>query len=55
MAKGDGKNKFYRKLNIHDDIKKMIRFYNKVWRKEAYKRAGGDCDGSTGKVYIGRD
>ena len=33
----DGKNKFYSKLDIPKDLKKLIKFYNKIWKKQTLK------------------
>ena len=30
MARGDGKNKFYRKLNVSKEVKQVIKFYNRI-------------------------
>lgn len=30
MARGDGKNKFYRELNLDDDTKKILKWYKKA-------------------------
>jgi len=37
MARGDGKNAFYRNLDLPKEIKKLIRVYNKVWKPRALK------------------
>jgi len=55
MARGDGKNKFYRQLKLPNDIKSLIRFYNKIWKRRAYKKTKGSLDGFTGKMYTGRN
>jgi len=51
MARGDGKNKFYRLLNVHKDVIVLIRHYNKVFKKRAYIEAKGSSDGTTGTTY----
>ena len=50
MARGDGKNKFYKLLKIPDEVKLLIRFYNKVWKKRAIKTILGNSVTTSGKV-----
>jgi hypothetical protein len=48
MARGDGKNKFYKYLDLPKDVKKLIRMYNKVWKPRALREEKGNNDGSAG-------
>ena len=48
MPRGDGKNKFYRQLDLPKDIKKLIRTYNKVWKPKALNEFKGINNGSAG-------
>ena len=37
LAREDGKNNFYKKLNLNKDFMKLIKFYNKVRKSKTSK------------------
>lgn len=47
MARGDGKNKFYRQLELPKEIMKLIKTYNKVWKPKALSEFKGIVNGPT--------
>ena len=47
----DGKSKFYRYLNLPRDTHKLIRTYNKFWKKQVLDEEKGCDNGFTGKIY----
>ncbi len=53
MAQRDGKNKFYKTLKISDEIKKLIRYYNKILKVGAYKSSEKSHCGTSGKITTG--
>jgi hypothetical protein len=50
MARGDGKNKFYKHLELPKDLMKLIKVYNKVWKPKALSETKGIANGATGKT-----
>ena len=53
MARGDGKNKFYRHLKVSKEIINLIRYYNKVLKAKIYKNSNKSNHVSTGKITTG--
>ena len=51
MARGDGKNKFYRLLDLPKDVKALLKIYNKIWKKQACTEIKGTADSVHGKTY----
>lgn len=51
MARGDGKNKFFRQLDLPEDVKILLKKYNKIWKKQALNEIKSGADGTFGKVY----
>ena len=43
--------KFYRYLNLPRDTHKLIRTYNKFWKKQVLDEEKGCDNGFTGKIY----
>ena len=37
MPRGDGKNKFYSKLELPKELMKLIKTYNRVWKPRALR------------------
>jgi hypothetical protein len=50
MARGDGKNKFYRQLDLPKEVKLLLRMYNKVWKPQALREIRSNNSGFTGKT-----
>jgi len=51
MIRGDGKNKFYKQLQIPKDVVTLIRYYNKIFKPTAFRAYNKTSDGSSGKNY----
>ena len=47
MTRGNGKNKFYRQLDLPKDVMKLIKHYNKILKPQALKEMKVPEDGST--------
>ncbi len=52
MARGDGKNKFYRHLKVPKEIVNLIRYYNKFIKPKAYKSSEQTNGCSSGKINV---
>ena len=46
MSIRDGKNKFYRQLNLSKELKLLLRMYNKVWKPQALRETKGIDNGT---------
>ncbi len=52
MARGDGKNKFYKHLEVSKEIFNLIRYYNKVLKPKAYKSSEKPHGCTSGRISV---
>jgi len=52
MARGDGKNKFYKHLKLSEEIFNLIRYYNKILKPKVYKSSEKSQGCSSGRINV---
>ena len=53
MARGDGKNKFYKHLKVSKEVVNLLRYYNRFLKPKAYRGSEKLRECSTGKITTG--